>query len=87
MAETVKKAAAKKPAAKKVATEETVVKAAAPAKKAPAKKAAPKKTEAAAKSVSEHEIARLAHQFWLERGGFHGGHFEDWTRAEKTLRG
>jgi len=87
MAETVKKATTKKPAAKKVAAEETVgLKAA--AEKAPAKKkAAPKKVAEVKASVSDHEIARLAHQFWLERGGFHGGHFEDWTRAERVLRG
>jgi hypothetical protein len=62
---------------------------AAAAPKAPAKKKpVAKKVVAEVKaSVSDREIAMLAHQFWLERGGFHGGHFEDWTRAERTLRG
>jgi hypothetical protein len=35
--------------------------------------------------ASQDEIARLAHQFWLERGHKHGHHIEDWYRAEKEL--
>ena len=38
------------------------------------------------KHVSQDEIARLAHQFWQERGHKHGHHIEDWYRAEKELR-
>lgn len=36
--------------------------------------------------ASQDEIARLAHQFWQERGHKHGHHIEDWYRAEKELR-
>jgi Protein of unknown function (DUF2934) len=34
---------------------------------------------------SQEEIAALAHQFYLERGGVHGFHEEDWYRAEREL--
>jgi hypothetical protein len=36
-------------------------------------------------SVSQHEIRKLAYQFWVERGHSHGSHDEDWVRAEETL--
>ena len=32
------------------------------------------------------EIARIAYQFYEERGGKHGSHEEDWHRAEKEWR-
>ena len=66
--------------------------------KAPAKPRAPRKTaakkdviaEAAAESVTIHvptheEIARLAEQYWMERGRQDGGAEQDWLRAEQTL--
>ena len=34
---------------------------------------------------SEEEIARLAHDLYLQRGGDHGKDVEDWVRAEKEL--
>lgn len=37
--------------------------------------------------VSREEIARLAHQYWAERGHRDGHHEEDWYRAEQELRG
>ncbi|HTA78955.1 MAG TPA: DUF2934 domain-containing protein [Terracidiphilus sp.] len=37
--------------------------------------------------ISHDEIAKLAHRYWLERGGQHGSHAEDWLRAERELRG
>ena len=37
--------------------------------------------------VSPEEIARLAHQYWAERGHQDGHHEEDWYRAEQELRG
>ena len=37
--------------------------------------------------ISTEEIARLAHQYWLERGCQHGRDAEDWFRAEQELRG
>lgn len=39
------------------------------------------------KRVPQEEIARLAHQFWQERGHKHGSHIDDWFRAEQHLRG
>jgi hypothetical protein len=32
------------------------------------------------------QIAQLAHKYWIERGGRHGHHEEDWFRAEQELR-
>jgi hypothetical protein len=51
---------------------------------APKRKATSKVT---AISVSHEEIARLAHQYWTERGGQHGSDAADWLRAEQELRG
>jgi len=34
---------------------------------------------------SEEEIARHAHELYLQRGGEHGKDVEDWVRAEKEL--
>ena len=36
--------------------------------------------------MSQEQIARLAHQYWLERGCAHGHDAEDWFRAEQELR-
>jgi len=33
----------------------------------------------------EDEIARLAQELYLKRGGEHGTDVEDWARAEKEL--
>ena len=48
-------------------------------------------SEIAQEAASEHpedrdEIARLAYQYYLERGGEHGSHEEDWYRAEQEIR-
>jgi hypothetical protein len=37
------------------------------------------------KEPSAEEIARRAHEFYLQRGGEHGKDVEDWVRAEKEL--
>lgn len=43
--------------------------------------------EAAREHPDDHEeIARLAYQYYLERGGEHGSHEEDWYRAEREIR-
>lgn len=39
------------------------------------------------RDIPRDEIARLAHQFWNERGRQHGHDAEDWLRAEQSLRG
>lgn len=39
-----------------------------------------------ANGPTHEEIARLAYQFWLERGCEHGHDLEDWKRAEEQLR-
>lgn len=41
----------------------------------------------AAKEVSNDDIARRAHEKFLERGGQHGYDVEDWLAAEAELRG
>jgi len=35
---------------------------------------------------SEEEIARRAHELYVQRGSKHGKDVEDWARAEKELR-
>jgi len=85
MAETTKK---KTPATKTATT--------AKPRKAPAKKSANGAEAnpvaenhipvALGRSVSQEEVARLAHCFWQERGHKHGQHEEDWYRAEQQLR-
>jgi len=78
-----KKVPAKKTAAKKTATKTAATKTAAKtavksaAKKAPAKKVA----------ATHEEVSRLAHEYYLERGGHHGSDEDDWMRAEKELLG
>jgi len=37
------------------------------------------------KEPSGEEIARRAHELYLERGSEHGKDVEDWVRAEKEL--
>ncbi len=52
--------------------------------------AVPARTKAAQQGTvapSREQIAQLAHRFWKERGGQHGGHEQDWFRAERELRG
>jgi hypothetical protein len=59
-------------------------------KEAAPKATAPKKGTAkgtVTQMVSREEIARLAHQYWAERGHQDGHHEEDWYRAEQELRG
>lgn len=82
------KATAAKPAAPKAA----VKKAAAP--KAAAKKAAPKKSAAAPNATvvstevepTDEDIRVRAYHRYLERGGTHGAHFEDWLEAKRDLQ-
>ena len=38
-----------------------------------------------APALDKAEIARLAHSYWLERGGQGGSAEEDWHRAEQAL--
>jgi Protein of unknown function (DUF2934) len=35
--------------------------------------------------VRREEIARRAHELYVQRGGEHGKDVEDWVRAEKEL--
>jgi hypothetical protein len=54
----------------------------------------PRKTKAAAagpgapsgSEPSIDDIRRRAYERYLERGGRHGAHFDDWLEAEKELR-
>ncbi len=98
-APTAKKAAAPK-APKATSEAVTEAKPKAPAK--PRKTATPEKALASVTSInvnrepahvtvsptrlSTEQIAKLAHQYWLERGCQHGRDAEDWFRAEQELR-
>lgn len=64
-------------------------KAKAPAKRAKAAAEAPapeSDTAPLAHEPTQEEIAKLAYQFWIERGCQHGHDLEDWERAERELR-
>ena len=37
------------------------------------------------KELSTEEIARRAHELYVQRGGEHGKDVQDWVRAEKEL--
>ena len=37
-------------------------------------------------ALDQAEVARLAHSYWLERGGQGGSAEEDWHRAEQALK-
>lgn len=43
-------------------------------------------TEMPVSPASFDQVARLAHQLWIERGHQHGYDAEDWFRAEQMLR-
>jgi flagellar biosynthesis/type III secretory pathway protein FliH len=90
MAEKTKKAKAPaKPRATASAAKKTAPKSAAPKNPNPnATIAAKKKTVAeqvTAATPSREEIARLAQQFWVERGHQDGLAEQDWLRAEREL--
>ncbi|PYY04709.1 MAG: hypothetical protein DMG64_04390 [Acidobacteria bacterium] len=38
-------------------------------------------------SVSEDRIRQRAYELYMQRGGKHGAHVDDWFRAEAELRG
>lgn len=40
-----------------------------------------------AKTPTHEEIARLAHRYFVERGGKNGADRQDWLRAERELKG
>ena len=42
---------------------------------------------ALAAEPTDDDIRRRAYQRYLERGGNHGQHFDDWLEAEKELKG
>jgi hypothetical protein len=53
----------------------------------PAQPAAPKaKKKKTAVEPSVDDIRRRAFERYLERGGGHGSHFDDWLEAEKELK-
>lgn len=90
-AETLKKAPVKpkKVAAKTVAPAKSSVET---TPQTPVKKeTAPKATTVAAKvkatTPTREEIARLAQQYWVERGWQEGYAEQDWLRAEQELLG
>jgi len=44
------------------------------------------RSESMASEPSEEDIRLRAYQRYLERGGAHGAHFEDWLEAERELK-
>lgn len=82
---------------KKTRTTATKTATTAKPRKAPAKKAGDAlnsdpvssngRAAAQERSVSQEEVARLAHSYWQQRGRKHGQHEDDWYRAEQELRG
>ena len=61
-----------------------------PRARRPKKASLPAETQAAPvtaqPALDQAEIARLAHSYWLERGGQGGSAEEDWQRAENALK-
>jgi hypothetical protein len=60
-------------------------------KKATPRKAAAKKKvipppETSHIAATDHEVALLAYQRWLDRGKHHGSDSEDWLQAEEQLK-
>lgn len=43
--------------------------------------------QGAGQAPSNEDVARLAYEIYLERGGANGSHLEDWFEAERRLRG
>ncbi|HBY64331.1 MAG TPA: hypothetical protein DEH78_31290 [Solibacterales bacterium] len=87
-------AAAAAPAPAKKSTRTTSAKSAAATHKAPAKRTpkskaqtAPAPEPAALQTVDfQEEVARLAYQYWEDRGRTHGDPQADWFRAEAEVR-
>ncbi len=48
--------------------------------------ASPEEQSVATAGPEAEQIARLAHQYWLERGSPIGTPEEDWFRAEEVIR-
>jgi len=62
-----------------------------PAAPAKPKVRKPRAAAASAPPAAPHEptldeIRRRAYERYMERGGAHGAHFDDWVEAEKELR-
>jgi hypothetical protein len=61
-----------------------------PRPRRPKKASLPTETQAAPvttqPALDQAEVARLAHSYWLERGGQGGSAEDDWHRAEEALR-
>ena len=77
----------KRPSTRSTANDPAAAPAAPKPKRARAKEtpAAPRET-AFDDGPSLDDIRRRAYERYLERGGNHGQHFDDWLEAEKELR-
>ena len=51
----------------------------------PSKKAKPKKVTRLRSAVNQEQVAMLAYELFLSRGGEHGHDREDWLTAERLL--
>lgn len=62
------------------------VRKAAPARPTPRSSRSPEVIGSAASGPTVDDIRRRAYERYLERGGKHGQHFDDWLEAEKELK-
>jgi hypothetical protein len=62
------------------------VRKAAPAKQATNRSPSPEAIGTATREPTVDDIRRRAYERYLERGGRHGRHFDDWLEAERELK-
>ena len=54
--------------------------------KTAAKTEAPKGSSSCCGSAERAEIEKMAYKFFLDRGGVHGYHQQDWAKAEAVVK-
>jgi hypothetical protein len=57
-----------------------------PSSKRPSRRPSPAANASEEPMPSAEAVAQRAFELYLERGGIHGHHEEDWLRAERELR-
>ena len=77
---------AKRPGTRSTANDPAAAPAAPKPKRARAPRPAAARDTAANGGPSLEDIRRRAYERYLERGGNHGQHFDDWLEAEKELK-
>ena len=77
---------AKRPARRSTANDPAAPAAPRPKRARAAGAPAARKGEESSGGTSLDDIRRRAYERYLERGGNHGQHFDDWLEAEKELK-